>query len=93
MFGVLLVTLLLTIGLVGSNMDIILKQGVTFQVRTEITETPGIAESFSNPNEFEKFIQSKISSRGRCYKASVRRDFLLENLNIRSSKQVIFDDY
>ena len=63
MFGVLLVTLLLTIGLVGSNMDIILKQGVTFQVRTEITETPGIAESFSNPNEFEKFIQSKIQER------------------------------
>ena len=63
MFGVLLVTLLLTIGLVGSNMDIILKQGVTFQVRTEITETAGIAESFSDPGEFEKFIQSKIQER------------------------------
>ena len=63
MFGVLLVTLLLTIGLVGSNMDIILKQGVTFQVRAEITENPTIAESFSDPIEFEKFIQDKIEER------------------------------
>ena len=36
MFGVLMITLLLTISLVGSNMDIILKQGVTYQVRAEI---------------------------------------------------------
>ena len=47
MFGVLLVTLLLTIALVGSNMDIILKQGIVYQVRAEITENPSIAESFS----------------------------------------------
>ena len=63
MFGVLMITLLLTIGLVGSNMDIILKQGVTFQVRTEITENTAIAKSFSDPNEFEKFIQTKIEER------------------------------
>ena len=63
MFGVLLVTLLLTIGLVGSNMDIILKQGVTIQVRTEITENPAIVQSFSDPDEFEKFIQTKIQER------------------------------
>jgi len=36
MFGVLLITLLITIILVGSNMDTILKQGIVFQVRSEI---------------------------------------------------------
>jgi len=43
MFGVLMITLLLTIALVGSNMDIILKQGIVYQVRAEITENPAIA--------------------------------------------------
>ena len=46
MFAVLMITLLLTIALVGSNMDIILKQGVVYQVRAEITENPAISESF-----------------------------------------------
>ena len=46
MFGVLMITLLITISLVGSNMDVILKQGIVFQVRSEITENPAIAESF-----------------------------------------------
>ena len=40
MFGVLMITLLLTIALVGSNMDTILKQGIVFQVRSEITDNP-----------------------------------------------------
>ena len=47
MFGVLMITLLLTIALVGSNMDTILKQGVIFQVRSEITDNPSIAKSFT----------------------------------------------
>ena len=63
MFGVLMATLLLTIILVGSNMDTILKQGVTFQVRAEITENPAIAESFASVEEFEAFIQSQIDQR------------------------------
>ena len=52
MFGVLMITLLLTVALVGSNMDIILKQGVVYQVRAEITENPTIAESFATVEEF-----------------------------------------
>lgn len=56
-------TLLLTIILVGSNMDIILKQGVVFQVRAEIAENPAIAKSFANVNEFEAFIQEQINQR------------------------------
>ena len=63
MFGVLMITILLTIALVGSNMDIILKQGVTFQVRSEITDNPSISKNFTSPDEFEEFIQQKIDER------------------------------
>ena len=63
MFGVLMITLLLTIALVGSNMDTILKQGIVFQVRSEITDNPTIAQSFSDPQEFETFVQQKIDER------------------------------
>src|SRR3989338_7138522 len=58
-----MITLLITIALVGSNMDSILKQGVVFQVRSEITENPAIAESFSSVDEFESFIQTQIEQR------------------------------
>ena len=44
-------------------MDTILKQGMMFQVRSEITENPAIAESFSSVEEFENFIQSQIDQR------------------------------
>jgi len=63
MFGVLMVTLLLTIILVGSNMDIILKQGIAFQVRAEITADPKISDSFSDPAEFEAFVQTQTEQR------------------------------
>ena len=63
MFGVLMITLLLTISLVGSNMDTILKQGVIYQVRAEITENTSIVQGFNNPDEFEKFVQQKIDER------------------------------
>jgi len=63
MFGVLMATLLLTIILVGSNMDIVLKQGISFQVRSEITENPAIAKSFSSVDEFEAFVQDQIEQR------------------------------
>ena len=63
MFGVLLITLLLTIALVGSNMDTILKQGIIFQVRSEITDNPSISQNFTNPDEFEAYVQQKIDER------------------------------
>ena len=63
MFGVLMVTLLLTIALVGSNMDVILKQGSVYQVRAEITENSSIAESFDSVKEFEEFVQAQIDQR------------------------------
>ena len=63
MFGVLMVTLLLTITLVGSNMDIILKQGIAYQVRAEITESPTIAQSFATVEEFDQFVREQIDQR------------------------------
>ncbi|NIP62496.1 MAG: ABC transporter permease subunit [Nitrosopumilaceae archaeon] len=63
MFGVLMATLFLTIILVGSNMDTILKQGVVFQVRSEISDNPAIAESFATVDEYEKFVQDRIDER------------------------------
>ncbi len=65
MFGVLMITLLITISLVGSNMDTILKQGIVFQVRAEITENPAIADSFSSVEEFEAFVQDQIDQRNK----------------------------
>ena len=58
-----MITLLITIALVGSNMDVILKQGIMFQVRTEVAENPSIAQSFSSVEEFEDFIQNQIDER------------------------------
>ncbi|MDE0090886.1 MAG: ABC transporter permease [Thaumarchaeota archaeon] len=63
MFGVLMITLLITIALVGSNMDSILKQGIAFQVRSEITENPATAERFTSVEEFEAFVQEQIEAR------------------------------
>jgi len=58
-----MITLLLTISLVGSNMDTILKQGVMIQVRGEIIADASIANSFSSTDEFEEFVQSQINQR------------------------------
>jgi len=46
MFGVLMITLLLTIALVGSNMDVILKQGIIYQVRAELRKIQLLLRAF-----------------------------------------------
>jgi len=46
-------------------MDVILKQGIVFQVRAEITENPAIANSFSSVEEFEEFVQNQINQRNK----------------------------
>ncbi len=63
MFAVLLITLFITIALVGSNMDSILKQGIAYQVRTEITEGTTAAGQFQSVEEFEAFVQERIDQR------------------------------
>ena len=44
-------------------MDVILKQGVAVQVRQEVAETPGLAESFESVEAFEKYVQDTIDRR------------------------------
>lgn len=63
LFGVLLATLLITILLVGSNMDAIMKKGVSIQVRTEITENKQIVSSFKTPEEFDQYVNNQIEQR------------------------------
>jgi len=46
-------------------MDVILKQGIVFQLRAEITENPAIANSFSSVEEFEEFVQNQINQRNK----------------------------
>lgn len=63
MFGVLAATLLITIALVGSGMDSILRHDVALQVRSEITQDPGVAAGFGSAAEFEEFVQGQIAQR------------------------------
>jgi len=63
MFGVLMATLLVTIALVGSNMDNILKQSVTFEIRQQITDNKALVENFKNPEELDSFITTQIDQR------------------------------
>lgn len=63
MFGVLMATLLVTIALVGSNMDNILKQSVAFEIRQQITDNKALVESFKSPEEFDSFITTQIDQR------------------------------
>lgn len=63
MFGVLMATLLVTIALVGSNMDSILKQSVAFEIRQQITDNKALVESFKSPDELDSFILAQIDQR------------------------------
>ena len=44
-------------------MDYILKQGVAFQIRSELSSDPRISASFSDHAELEEYIKSKITER------------------------------
>lgn len=63
MFGVLMVTLLLTIALVGSNMDSILRQGVSFQVRSEVAGDPAAADAFGSAAELDAYVAERVAER------------------------------
>lgn len=63
MFGVLMATLLVTIALVGSNMDNILKQSVAFEIRQQVTDNKALVESFKSPEELDSFILTQIDQR------------------------------
>ena len=63
MFGVLMATLLVTVALVGSNMDSILKQSVIFEIRQQVTENKKLVESFAGPDELESYIAEQVEKR------------------------------
>lgn len=63
LFGILMATLLLTVLLVGSNMDAILKKGVAIDVRTQIIENKKLVAGFANPNELNSYITNQIEER------------------------------
>jgi len=63
MFGVLMATLLITIALVGSNMDSILKQSVSLEIRQEVTNNKNLVASFKSPEQLDGYIQNQISQR------------------------------
>src|SRR5574341_364049 len=63
MFGVLMATLLVTIALVGSNMDTILKQSVSFEIRQQFTDNNALIQSFSSREDLDSFIKTQIEQR------------------------------
>ncbi len=63
MFGVLMATLLITIALVGSNMDSILKQSVALEVRQQVTDNKHLVASFKNPQDLDAFVENQIKQR------------------------------
>jgi peptide/nickel transport system permease protein len=63
LFGVLMATLLLTILLVGSNMDAIMKKGVAIQVRTEIVQNKDLVSGFQSTAELDSYIAGQIEQR------------------------------
>lgn len=63
MFGVLMATLLITIALVGSNMDAILKQSVSLEIRQQVTNNKNLVVSFKTPEQLDGYIQNQIKQR------------------------------
>jgi peptide/nickel transport system permease protein len=63
MFGVLMATLLITIALVGSNMDAILKQSVSLEIRQQVTNDKNLVISFKSTGQLDAYIQNQIKQR------------------------------
>jgi peptide/nickel transport system permease protein len=63
MFGVLMATLLVTIALVGSNMDAILKQSVSLDVRQQVTNNKSLVASFKSPEQLDAYVENQIKQR------------------------------
>ncbi|MGI0102272.1 MAG: ABC transporter permease, partial [Nitrosotalea sp.] len=63
MFGVLMATLLITIALVGSNMDAILKQSVALEIRQQVTNNKSLVSSFKTADQLDSYVQNQIKQR------------------------------
>lgn len=65
MFGVLMATLLITVALVGSNMDAILKQSVSFDIRQQVTNDKSLVSTFKTTEQLDKYVKNQIDLRVR----------------------------
>lgn len=63
MFGVLIATLLVTVALVGSNMDAISKQSVTLEIRQQVTSNKNLLQSFKTPEQLDQYVNTQIKQR------------------------------
>ncbi len=63
MFGVLMATLLITIALVGANMDSISKQSVTLEIRQQVTNNKSLLSSFKTTDQMDSYIENQIQQR------------------------------
>jgi peptide/nickel transport system permease protein len=63
LFGVLMATLFVTIILVGSNMDTIMKKGIAIQVRTEIVANKDLVAGFKSTEDLDNYITAQIDQR------------------------------
>jgi peptide/nickel transport system permease protein len=63
MFGVLMVTLLVTIMLVGSNMDSISKQSVALEIRQQVTANKNLLSSFKTTEQLDTYVTNQIKQR------------------------------
>jgi peptide/nickel transport system permease protein len=63
MFGVLMATLLITIGLVGSNMDAILKQSVSLEISQQVANNKNLVASFKSSQQLEAYKENLINQR------------------------------
>ena len=63
MFGVLMATLLVTIALVGANMDSISKQSVTLEIRQQVTSNKSLLSSFKTTDQMNSYIENQIQQR------------------------------
>lgn len=63
MFGVLMATLLLTIILVGSNMDSISKQSAALDIRQQVTNNKSLLSSFKTTEQLDSYIDNQVKMR------------------------------
>ncbi|MDE1768941.1 MAG: ABC transporter permease [Thaumarchaeota archaeon] len=63
MFGVLMATLLVTIALVGANMDSISKQSVSLEVRQQVTNNKSLLASFKTTDQLNSYIDNQIKQK------------------------------
>jgi peptide/nickel transport system permease protein len=63
MFGVLMATLLVTVSLVGSNMDSISKQSVALEIRQQVTANKNLLSSFKTSEQLDTYVSDQIKQR------------------------------